>query len=276
MNPQNINIKNIPLLSGNPSDKSIIKPIDWIRLIEKTTNRKAPKLPKYCILSFKYTGIAEKIQEKYNPNVSFFFGKDRPIFLFKYKNVPVCFRQIHLGAPAAGLDLEEIIALGTEYIIFSGGVGALKPEIDRWKIILPIKAIRDEGLSYHYQLPSKYSTPSPLLLTTIEKILKEKNEKYLKGITWTTDAFYRETFEKREQFLKDGAICVDMEASALFAVAQYHKKHIAAIFYAGDLVTKKWDYRLEEQHETKKEETTQKILEYSLEALYLLAKKHNP
>lgn len=48
----------------------------------------------------------------------------------------------------AGAELEELLALGVEYAILMGGVGVLSPNIPRWTVIIPNKAIRDEGTSY--------------------------------------------------------------------------------------------------------------------------------
>lgn len=214
-----IDVSEIPLLCGHPSDKSIINPDDWIHHLENIRGQKTPKLPKYCILSFKYTNAAKFLQEDYKTETINFLGEECLIYVFKHKKISMCFAYLGIGAPLAGATLEELIALGVEYVIFFGGVGVLKPEIERWKIIVPIKAIRDEGTSYHYQTPSKYSVPSPILIKAVEKVLKNKDIKYVKGIVWTTDAPYRETVEKRRKFLAEGALCVDVEASAFFSIA---------------------------------------------------------
>jgi len=84
---------------------------------------------------------------------------------------------------------------------------------------------------------------------------------------WTTDAPYRETFHKRDFFLKRGAICVDMEAAALFAIAKYRGVKIGGIFYAGDLVGDGWDLRAEEDHEVKRLNAVERLINYSVEAL---------
>lgn len=96
-------------------------------------------------------------------------------------------------------------------MVFFGGVGVLKPELEKWKLILPVKAIRDEGASHRYLEPSTYVYPDSTLLKSLEASLEETGEEYVKGAVWTTDAPFRETFEKRSLFLGYGAVCVDME-----------------------------------------------------------------
>lgn len=259
---------NVPILYGDPSHKSIINPDDWIKYLRKVKGGTLPKLPNYCILSFKYTKATKYLTHDYKANLLEFFGKDREIYVFKYKGIPMCFTYLGVGAPLAGMMFEEIIPLGIKYAILFGGVGSLKPDIKRWTLIVPDKAIRDEGTSYHYSHPSLYSYPSSLLLKILEKVLRDEGARYIKGAVWTTDAPYRETIEKRREFMKLEAVCVDMEASALFTIAEFRKVHLAAIFYAGDLVTEKgWDVRIEKDHECKLEEIVKDVLRYSMETL---------
>lgn len=51
--------------------------------------------------------------------------------------------------------------------------------------------------------------------------LGEEGVPYLRTISWTTDAFYRETPAKVSLRRQEGCLCVEMEAAALFAVAQF-------------------------------------------------------
>ena len=61
---------------------------------------------------------------------------------------------------------------------------------------------------------------------------------------WTTDAPYRETRKKVLDRKKEGCICVDMECSAISALAQFRNKEIFQFFYAADnLDSAKWDKR---------------------------------
>ncbi|HID91074.1 TPA: hypothetical protein EYP44_03835, partial [Candidatus Bathyarchaeota archaeon] len=48
---------------------------------------------------------------------------------------------------------------GAEYVLFFGGAGALAPEIRRGEIIVPSRAIRGEGTSFHYR--GRAATPTP-------------------------------------------------------------------------------------------------------------------
>jgi len=261
--------KLIPLLLGRPSDEAIISPRDYIRLIETVRKRKKPELPKKALLSFRYTGALDILKDRYDVETCDFLDVEHPIYIFEHEGIPLCFTYLPVGAPTASMVLEELMALGVEKAIFFGGVGVLKPEIRRWQIVLPEKAIRDEGTSYHYQEPSMFAYPSRGLLQALEKALKAMGVNYVRGAVWTTDAPYRETRLKRELFMGLGAICVDMEAAALFSVASFRGKEIAALFYAGDLVTDIWEPRYEEEHERKRKDIVELMLSCVIEALCL-------
>lgn len=67
-----------------------------------------------------------------------------------------------VGAPAAGLILEQLIALGAREVITVGTAASVQPDMHPGAIVLCHRALRDEGLSHHYLPPSRYATPSPV------------------------------------------------------------------------------------------------------------------
>ena len=69
------------------------------------------------------------------------------------------------------------------------------------------------------------------------------------GTTWTIDAPYRETKAEVQHYKKEGVKSVEMEASALFAVAQVRKVKIAAAFVISDLLgSDAWDPQFDKRH----------------------------
>ena len=77
-----------------------------------------------------------------------------------------------------------------------------------------------------------------------EAILRETGVDFTEGKVWTTDAFYRETRGKFEKRKAQGCVCVDMECSALMALAQFRGIDVFEFFYAGDnLDREQWDPR---------------------------------
>ena len=139
-----------------------------------------------------------------------------------------------IGAPAAVTILEEFIAFGIKRFISIGTAGTLQKKIKVGDLMVCEKAIRDEGTSYHYIKPSKYAYPSKKLTGEIIDALEILDQKYFAGVTWTIDAPYRETIAEIKQYQKEGVATVEMEASALFAVAEYRHVQLAAMLTVSD------------------------------------------
>jgi len=260
--------RDIALFFGKPSDKAIINPIDYIEHMKELKGLNHFKFPNYCILCF-FKKLYKEIKKKYKPKI-IKYNEEYPIYIFRYKGIEIAFVYPTMGSYASTV-LEEMIALGGKYFIFFGGVGIISSAIERGEIILPIKAIRDEGTSFHYQKPSKYSYPSKLILKFIKKTLKQNKVSFHEGVTWTTDAPYRETRRKVLKFRKEGALCVEMEASAFFSVGKFRKVDIAGLFIAGDCIAGgTWNPRRKRKDILKIETERKKLLDYALETFYLL------
>ena len=98
--------------------------------------------------------------------------------------------------------------------------------------------------SYHYIEPSRYIYTDKKVTDKIVNYLEEKDISYLRGITWTTDAMFRETEDRIELRKEEGAKIVEMEQSGCIAVAQYRRFDYGAIIYGGDDVSQEeWSNR---------------------------------
>ena len=106
-------------------------------------------------------------------------------------------------------------------------------------------AVRDEGTSFHYIPPSRVIDADPDLVASIETTLADAGVPFVTGRTWTTDAPYREARTRvTRRVERDGCITVEMEASALLAVAKYRGVRLVSLLYAGDsLAGDVWDHR---------------------------------
>lgn len=142
-----------------------------------------------------------------------------------------------LTAPYAAAVLEELIALGGRKFIVCGSAGVLDSSVPPGKVIVPDRALRDEGTSYHYLKAKRTVRPHPAALKAITGACRAKKIDYLEGMTWTTDAVYRETPPQIRRRRKEGCLTVDMEAAAFFAVARFRKVKLGQLLYAGDDVS---------------------------------------
>lgn len=167
-----------------------------------------------------------------------------PVYRLEKKGKECFVMHPGVGAPLAAGLLEEIICWDVKSIVVCGGCGVLNPEIAAGHIIVVDSAVRDEGTSYHYMPAAREINSSPHITNVIIKTLNDQKVPYRVGKTWTTDAIYRETRQRREQRVSEGCSVVEMEASALFAVAQFRAVEIGMLVYGGDLVIPGgWDSR---------------------------------
>jgi uridine phosphorylase len=154
-----------------------------------------------------------------------------------------------VGAPAAVSSLEVIIALGATSVVGCGGAGIVRPGFDVGHVIVPTGAVRDEGTSYHYAPAHVDVSPHPRALSAIDAVLSEAGVPHDRGLTWTTDAFFRETPTKVARRRDQGCITVEMEAAAMFAAAAFRGAVYGQLLYAGDDVSADtWDDRDWDRH----------------------------
>lgn len=155
-----------------------------------------------------------------------------PVYKFEYegKSGLICLTPV--GAPNAASVIEELAASGLKNFVVYGICGALK-DLPKNTFIAPEFALRDEGTSYAYT-PSKDERITVRNADVVHDSLIKCGLNAVKGGVWTTDAFYRETREKANYAVGKGAICVDMECSAIAAVCEFLKVNQYQFFFTAD------------------------------------------
>jgi uridine phosphorylase len=136
-----------------------------------------------------------------------------------------------VGAPFAVLVAEELFASGCQLLVSITSAGQVL-EVDRPPYVVLIeRALRDEGTSYHYLPPSAYSVLSPVLR---EMVLNHWDQHQLPlhaGSSWTTDAPFRETESMLAWGREQGLLAIEMEAAALYALAEVKQYPILCFAY---------------------------------------------
>ena len=172
------------------------------------------------------------------------FGAGHPIYGIKYCDVSVAFYESRVGAPSCVLDMEKAISKGVRTVVAFGSCGVLDKEIADGHFIIPVSAIRDEGTSYHYAPASHDIDMDTRSVDVLTATMDKMGYSWLKGKTWTTDAPFRETVAKTTLRKSQGCISVEMECSALLAVAKFRGIRFAQFLYAADnLDAPNWDPR---------------------------------
>lgn len=164
---------------------------------------------------------------------------DIPIYTFERDGKTMVVYLTPVGAPAAVSALEEILAGGVKKAIAFGICGALT-EASPHLFVVPTRAYRDEGTSYHYMPASEY-----VEIKNAQKVQTSLNNagvNTLVGGVWTTDGFYRETRTRLNEMREVGCVAVDMESAALQACSNYRGTEFYTFFITADsLAGEEWE-----------------------------------
>ncbi len=147
-----------------------------------------------------------------------------------------------LGSPHAVIMLERLIAMGAKKIIAFGCCGSLQTYLPIGSLVIPLTALSEEGTSHHYPLPKgTVAAADGQIVNICLAKCAEKKIKPVSGKVWTTDALFRETREKVQEYSRKNLLAVEMEMSALFTVAAYRQVQLGGIMVVSDeLATLKW------------------------------------
>ena len=167
--------------------------------------------------------------------------KSYPVYIVRQNGLEFCLCQAPLGAAAAAQFLDFLISCGCKKIISAGSCGVLT-DLDENEFLIPIRAMRDEGTSYHYLPAARFVDLEPSAIKAIEQTFCALNIPFQKCITWTTDGFFRETRDMVEYRKSEGCSTVEMECAALAACAQKRGAVFGQILYTADSLANVYAY----------------------------------
>jgi len=163
------------------------------------------------------------------------FKKQNLLFsqLYRSKNNIILLGGI--GSPAAVLALEPLIRSGVNEIIVLGFCGGLTEKANPFDAFLIRIAFSEEGTSSHYIPHKNEFLCSKNLFEEVEKRFQSNHIDFKTGSIVSTDAPYRESKEWILEKKNKGIDLVDMETSAVFALAEYYQIKAAAVMVVSDV-----------------------------------------
>ncbi len=135
-----------------------------------------------------------------------------------------------IGCPSAAIAMEELVKVGADTFIRVGTSGAIQTDSVTGELAIVTAAIRDEGTSSHY-LPMEFpAIAHPAIVDALSKAARTTGVRSRRGVSQSKDSFYGEVEPERQPLAGEladrwhawragGAICSEMEASALFIIA---------------------------------------------------------
>jgi len=149
--------------------------------------------------------------------------------LFESEHVGLSFGIVGraVGSSFAVLVAEELFASGCELLISVTSAGRVDERPADASFLLITSALRDEGTSDHYLPPADSVSIDDHLRAVLAPALARKG--VASGVSWTTDAPFRETAIAIEAARRLGAVAVEMEAAALYAFAQARREPVVCL-----------------------------------------------
>lgn len=230
-------IKNeFPVLEYSTEEKSVLDP-------KEAYDYENGNFPELCFMTF-FGEVFKDYTEKYHGvQIGGYNSEmcDFPVMKINYKGKELCMMQAPVGSAGAASFSHYLYSNGVEEIICCGGCGVLD-YIPSGDVILPTKALRDEGASYQYLPPSRFAELSDKTVGKLKRTLDRFNVPYIECSTWTTDGLFRETKEMIEYRRAEGCKTVEMECAAFAAVAKFLGKDYGQLLYSGDILVGDGEY----------------------------------
>jgi len=226
----------VPIFDFDAAATAIIEPSEIYGAIED--------LPSVCVITWMGDAHDRFVAEHDVTERSRFVLEtvDTPVHQVTIDGTDIVVVRALVGAPVSVSLLEHLCALGCSTFLAIGSSGGLVAEHPPGSVVIIDEAIRDEGTSYHYAAPAHTASTDPELRAALRTAFVAADFEPIDGTVWTTDAIFRETSAKVAQRVAQGAIAVDMEASAMATVARFRGAlYGQAVYFADTLHGDEWD-----------------------------------
>lgn len=216
-----------PILSNKKHDEpSVFRPENLLREARRQKSIPTGNVPEICILDPDGDIVRNlRAQGKcsLNPYWACYHSK---LYNFELDGLTFGIVGSVVGSAYAVLVAEELFVSGCRFLISVTSAGQIVPLASLPCFVVIEKALRDEGVSYHYLPPSNYCAIRKHCLDIVKSAFSESAISVFFGASWTTDAPFRETESAIECVRAEKILAVEMEAAALYAFSKAKGKDL--------------------------------------------------
>ena len=205
-------------------EPSVFEPQNLLREARRQKSLKECTIPKVCVLDPDGDTVRYLKKNKAELNTCWACYHSE-LYNATYKDFSFGIIGCAVGASYAVLLAEQLFVSGCELLISVTSSGKLNDQITKDYVLIE-DSLRDEGTSYHYIPADEKSVLDIQLSQMLEPLFTNTVLSIQRGKSWTTDAPYRETVLAIENAKENGADCVEMEASALYAFSMAKKRRV--------------------------------------------------
>jgi uridine phosphorylase len=233
-----------PILQHATEEPAVFRPENLLAKASAMLGCEQGRLPPCCVLDFDGE-LAPVAEQRFGARASSVWPCFHTRMLCLEKDgLSMGLIAGTVGASFAVLVAEQLIACGCRHMIGYSSSGAVAAGLALPCLVIPERALRDEGTSYHYLPPSPWVEARGELSGVLARHARECRLPVHRGATWTTDAPYRETQSAIDRHRSAGILSVEMEAAALMALAEVREVQIASLLHVTNaLATSENDFQ---------------------------------
>jgi uridine phosphorylase len=143
---------------------------------------------------------------------------------------PLSIQSTGMGGPSAAIVLQELIALGARRAIRVGTCGALNGDLALGEVLVVHEALVADGTSRALGAGERIAADRELT-ATLERAAARRGATIV-----STDLFYEPTSEREHGWRAAGAVAVEMESAALFAIGERAGVPVACVLTVSDAI----------------------------------------
>ncbi|MGH8635637.1 MAG: nucleoside phosphorylase [Burkholderiales bacterium] len=221
-------MKTSPILEHKHyAQPSVFTPANLLREARRQKAIPAGKVPRICVLD-PDGDLWRHLRDRGAERSPFWACYHTDLYEMAVNGETIGVLGCAVGAPFAVLVAEELFASGCEFLVSVTSAGQIVAAQQPPYIVFIDRALRDEGTSQHYLPPARYAYCPQRSLGIAKAALKRWGNARLGG-SWTTDAPFRETEQAITYARSEGLYAVEMEAAALYALAEVKSYPILCI-----------------------------------------------
>lgn len=207
----------LPILGHATQREAVFTPEALVEAVRAERGLGAQAVPPVCVLDFDGDltdwMVAQGMVQPCESWACFHTG----MHVFEIDGVRCGLIARTIGGPFAVLVAEQLAVCGARVVLGLTSAGRVDPQLPIPSIVVALRAVRDEGTSYHYLPPAETVAALPDLAGFLLGELRTLPVPVAAGLVWTTDAPYRETAEELGAHARAGVLAVEMQAASLFA-----------------------------------------------------------
>lgn len=137
------------------------------------------------------------------------------------KSITLGLQCFYYGSSSAAVAMEELVKKGVKRVLLVGRAHPVSKLLSEGMVLIPSRAVRDEGPSFHYLEPSQEVFGSLGLSKAAKAAFESQKLDAMVGCTWTTDVSVSMAMQTKD-IKESNCEAVDFETASLLAVSAFH------------------------------------------------------